>query len=191
MATIGNAYSSPSGGSKVTADNIQLTGVTTSGILTNDSSGTVTSSGPEIIFAKRDSKQTSGIVSGSKIVFTVTETSLGAAISLDEGTGIFTLVGGNTYKLSSSLGRVDLSSGGHIAIRWYDITKPEYIGKGGGKFAHPGSEINMTDAAVAVFTPESNTEVEVRIASTIGVQEIGNFDDFRGQSPHACIEIVR
>jgi hypothetical protein len=128
------------------------------------------------LFAGLSADQTSNL-SGSNndhIKFNEVITSYGSDISLDSSStysttdntdsiGRFTLEAGKTYKLTAAIRGYSYVAG-YIKMAWYNADSGTQIGSGLTSLtATYGSNYDSNNQAVAIFTPATDTRVELRI----------------------------
>lgn len=118
----------------------------------------------DYIHAKMSADQTE-VLNANDIVLFNTAASQRGSLAVN-GSGRFTgLKAGRTYSLYS---RLAISGGvGRTPYAWYNVTQGAYIGSSGTTYAtefSSGGSMNI-GAAVFIFTPTVDTELEVRIAA--------------------------
>ena len=107
------------------------------------------------------------------VIFDAVDRSAGSAISLNTTTGIFTLKGGKTYKLTCGL-RFEHTAAAKIGFAWYDITNSAEISVMARihTMSEAGEKSNIP-IIQTIITPTVDTEVSVRcVWDGDGVEDI-------------------
>ena len=119
------------------------------------------------MMANRTSAQTTGIAVGSPVLYTNVVSSYGSDISLNTTTGVFTLAGGKTYRLSGSVGRVKFGGAGSlISLQWRNNT--DAVNFGSATYITPETGSANTASGLnneAVITTTSDINVQLSITS--------------------------
>jgi hypothetical protein len=147
------------------------------------------------IAATRTASQTTNLTAGSAVLFTSVVVAIGADISLNTTTGVFTLAVGHTYELRGSVPAITTAnSGNQVAFQWYNVTTSSYIGSAQGIYSPTSGGFNMAAgipiADIAVTTP---TTVKLNLASVSqSISAIGSNVDFSGVTmyPYATIREI-
>ncbi|WP_072387119.1 tail fiber domain-containing protein [Hyphomicrobium sp. CS1BSMeth3] len=106
------------------------------------------------------------VVTGTPIAFSNVGDSRGSSISLNTGTGRFTLVGGRTYRLMGKTRLHSSSPAGGTNYQWYNVTASAFVGAYGSiQTSHSSGGWSDSEWAFAYVTPASTIEVELRISS--------------------------
>ncbi len=122
---------------------------------------------------------------GDDVIFDTIDKSAGGAISLNTGTGVFTLKAGKTYKLTCGI-RYEHTTATRIGFAWYDITNSVEI-------SVRARLMNMKETGdystlpimKTIITPTVDTEVSVRC-----VWEGDGVEDVNGGHTWAIIEKI-
>ena len=139
---------------------------------------------PEYLQASKANDQIN-FDTGDDVIFDTMDRSAGSAISLNTGTGIFTLKGGKTYKLTCGI-RYEHTTATRIGFAWYDITNSVEI-------SVRARLMNMKETGdystlpimKTIITPTVDTEVSVRC-----VWEGDGLEDVNGGHAWAIIEKI-
>lgn len=133
--------------------------------------------------------QTTNIATNDRVRFDVVLKSFGSNISLDTGTGIFTLKAGKHYRLQGETDVIFTGGGNtYLDIRWYDVTNTAYL-QGKDARSQPMSYSNNScwvGDTVTYVNPSTDIEVELRI-----VTEVGSSPDALTTRGYAIIEAIR
>lgn len=129
---------------------------------------TASLSGDELNFSNNDN-----------VTWNTVDSSSGSSISLDTGTGIFTLQAGKTYRLSSAVRMAD-GAAGEIDFAWYNITNSVEISQRA--VLQTTSETGNTSGQPVmqtIFAPSVNTQVSVRaVANANGTEDVFADDSY-------------
>lgn len=171
---------------------VNVSTFTGTGSVTTLYSGYATSTSAQYMAVTTTAAQTTGLTAGSAVVFTKVVTSLGADISLNTSTGVFTLAAGHTYELRGAVPSVVTgNSGNQVAFQWYNITTSSYIGSGQGIYSPTSSGYNMAGGIpIADITTTVTTTVKLNLAfASQAISSIGNNVDFSGVTmyPYATV----
>ncbi len=115
----------------------------------------------EYLQASKATDQTN-INTNDDVIFDFIDRSAGSGISLNTGTGVFTLSAGKTYKLTCGI-RFENTEAGKIGFVWYNKTTSSIISKRARlhNMFESGAYSNLP-IAQTIITPTVETEVTVR-----------------------------
>ena len=138
------------------------------------SSSTATTILPSFISVAAPSGQVIPTTANSPIIFPTIIGSSGSSIAYNNVTGMFSLAGGYTYKLTCGIGGIANNPGpptanSSLAFCWYDSTLLNaYMGVGEELIWNPSSTNVSKNGGPCVFTytPSANTTVQVNLSYT-------------------------
>ena len=119
------------------------------------------------------------------IKFDTVDKSSGSNISLNTGTGIFTLQAGKTYRLTSEI-NFEHTAAAIVQFAWYDITNSTEISERAMvRNAASVGDFSTNPVMKTIFTPTVNTQVSVRV-----VADGSNVEDVNSGFSWALIETI-
>ena len=124
----------------------------------------------ETAFLSLSGAQSTGLSDGDPIIFDTIEGNMPLS------SGRITLKAGTKYRLTAEINSHLTANTGYAFTKWYDVTNSSYIG-------NEGLSISITYASstndaglnpIAVITPTTDIEVELRFTTTSGVNYISS-----------------
>jgi len=195
-----NSFSSLNGlvnlsGSINLTGSLLINGTTYSG--GTGTSGTSGTSGIGVIssFARgsRSTQQTTGLTTGSTVVFTQTDIYTGSDISLNTSTGKITLAAGKTYRLIAHVPGFT-GAAGALSLCWYNENTSTWIGNQSEIYTPTNNAAYgaMGGFSEAILTTTGSTVVSYRISSISGISALGGNTDFAttGSYPWFDIQVI-
>ncbi len=105
------------------------------------------------------------LANNTNIRFDTLDKSSGSNISLNTGTGIFTLQAGKTYRLTSEI-NFEHTAAAIVQFAWYDITgSTEISQRAMVRNAASVGDFSTNPVMKTIFTPTVNTQVSVRVVA--------------------------
>jgi hypothetical protein len=143
----------------------------------------------------RSAAQTTGLASGSNVVFTQVDNWAGQDISLNTSTGQITLAAGRTYRLMAQVPNFQTSSGEtRLQLAWYNETAGTYIGSSSANYpptsgAAYGASGGMSEA---IITTTASTVVSFRVLQQSNTNQLGGNADYSttGSYPWFDIQVI-
>jgi hypothetical protein len=143
----------------------------------------------------RSTAQTTGLTSGSPVVFTQVDNVAGQDISLNTSTGQITLAAGKTYRLIAQTPNFQTSSGEtRLQLGWYNESTSSYIGSSSSAYPPTsGAAYGATGGmAEAIITTSATTVVSFRILQQSNTNQLGGSADYftTGSFPWFDIQVI-
>jgi len=143
----------------------------------------------------RTAAQTTGLTSGSPVVFTQVDNVAGQDISLNTSTGQITLAAGRTYRLIAQTPNFQTASGEtRLQLGWYNESTSSYIGSSTSSYPPTsGAAYGATGGlAEAIITTSTTTVVSYRVLQQSNMNQLGGSADYftTGSYPWFDIQVI-
>lgn len=143
----------------------------------------------------RSAAQTTGLASGSNVVFTQVDNVAGQDISLNTSTGQITLAAGRTYRLMAQVPNFQTSSAEtRLQLGWYNESTSSYIGSSSSAYPPTsGAAYGATGGmAEAIITTSATTVVSYRVLQQSNTNQLGGSADYftTGSYPWFDIQVI-
>jgi hypothetical protein len=143
----------------------------------------------------RSAAQTTGLASGSTVIFSQVDNQAGQDISLNTSTGQITLAAGRTYRLIAQSPNFQTTSGEtRLQLGWYNESTSAYIGSSSSAYPPTsGAAYGATGGlAEAIITTTTSTVVSFRILQQSNMNQLGGSADYltTGSFPWFDIQVI-
>ena len=143
----------------------------------------------------RSAAQTTGLASGSNVIFTQVDNVAGQDISLNTSTGQITLAAGRTYRLMAQVPNFQTSSAEtRLQLGWYNESTSSYIGSSSSAYPPTsGAAYGATGGmAEAIITTSATTVVSYRVLQQSNTNQLGGSADYftTGSYPWFDIQVI-
>jgi hypothetical protein len=143
----------------------------------------------------RSAAQTTGLASGSNVIFTQVDNVAGQDISLNTSTGQITLAAGRTYRLMAQVPNFQTSSAEtRLQLGWYNESTSSYIGSSSSAYPPTsGASYGATGGmAEAIITTSATTVVSYRVLQQSNTNQLGGSADYftTGSYPWFDIQVI-
>jgi hypothetical protein len=140
----------------------------------------------------RSTAQTTGLASGSTVIFSQVDNQAGQDISLNTSTGQITLAAGRTYRLIAQSPNFQTTSGEtRLQLGWYNESTSSYIGSSSSAYPPTsGAAYGATGGlAEAIITTTTSTVVSFRILQQSNMSQLGGSADYLTTGSYPWFEI--